>query len=362
MIACYVVTENPVPPAPEALLAAVVERAVWRAIQIVDEPGLLWNELFLQQPPFEARVSFTVGDALPADAITWMPWAGRELSQGEKACVGSPTATYRIEGPLLAGAVPLPGGEIKPHGPSSGGSSKTAASAEASTKDLPRRQAHFIAAVAAEIAIATSGVLVDVVSQRFRGPHAALVFTQASFDVREYVSVHAEGLVDSDLLHLHTHGLARFGRPDVEMGDVPRVALSFATHVLNEVAQHQALGNIVQNGESVVIDGDYHFAVSMTARSRDHVANEVVSLIDPPDAPQHDARAPRYSMSRFCEDVAEDLLAESKLDEALLWLTHGRELTPWRPELLRKRAAVLEHLGRADEAAEELRRAMDLET
>jgi hypothetical protein len=333
-----------VPPAADALLGALAARAVWRAVEVRGEPGLLWDELVLVQPPFEARVCFTVGDALPAEVATWMPWAGRDLGEDERALLLRPGATYRIEGPVLAGGEELPGPNRKK---------------QAGDKDLPRRGAQFLAAVAAEIALAVEGVLVDVVSQRFHAPEAALRFTEARFDVRDYVSVHAEATEEG--LHLHTHGLARFGRADVEMGHVPREALSFGTHVLNEVAQHQALGNIVANGETVLIDGEYPFAVSMTARSGEHVGNPVIALVDPPDAPGRDPRAPRFTLSRFCEEVADDLIREGNLGESLHWLVLAADLAP-RESVFRKRAGLYEEMGDLARAAEDRARADSAES
>lgn len=347
MIVYYVLAGRPVPPSPEALVAALGERGVWRDLSASTDT-LVWDALTLSQPPFEATVFFTVGDALPVEVREWMPWAGMALDDDARELLMRPVATFRVEVAEPEGmSVQGPSGTTRIEGPT------------AEMKDAPRRGAQLAAAVAAEIAMALDGVVVDVPAQRFWSAEAAPALAGASFDVRNYVSVHADA-VDDAMLHLHTHGLERFGKPDVEMGDVPRHMLSFGTHVLNEVAQHQALGNRMKNGENVMIDGEYVFAVTSTARSREHCGNDVVALVDPPDAPQRDARAPRYTLSRFAEDVADDLLRESDLEGALQWLSTSILLAPWRAQAWRKRAGVNENMARPDDCAADLAQAESL--
>lgn len=355
MILYYVVSNRPLPPTPESLLSAIRARKVWRDLQPSKETGPVWDELHLVDLPHEALVHFTVGSALPAVVLEWTQWAAGGLSAAEKQLLQTPSATYRIE-------MPQPrGGAMEVAGP--GG--LTRIEAEPSVKDAARRGAQLGAAVAAEISVLVEGVLVDVPGQRFWSPADVERFTQAAFDVRDYVTVHAElqsaSAEEMPLLFLHTHGLMRFGRPDVEMGDVPRDMLGFGTHVLNEVSHHQALGNVVKNGETVLVDEDYAFSVSSTSRSRLHCGNDVIALADPMDVLHRDAHVPRFTLARFAEDVADDLLGKSDLAGAHRWLTLSVTLAPYRAVAWRKRAAVNEHLSRPGEAASDLARAADAE-
>lgn len=349
LITHYIVSTHSVPVPPDALESAIRARGVWRETAVEPPADRLWSRLALLQGPFEVRVAFTVGDALPPAVREWLAWGAAALSPEALGCVEAPAATLRVESRLHEGGERLLGVQ-EPRSPT-----ETAA-----LKDLPRRAAHFAAAVAAEIVRVSGGVLVDVPAQRFWEAERAEVFTQGGFDVRNFVSVHADATDDG--FHLHTHGMARFGRADLEIAHVPREALSFGTHVLNEVAHHQALGNVVRNGETVVVDEAYAFALSATSRNGAHVGNDVLALVDPVDAARRDTYVPREPLGRFCEDVADDLLREADLDGALRWLSSSVNVAPHRPSAWRKRAGVLAHLGRKGASDADLAEATALES
>lgn len=344
----WIVTDQPIPPSPSALLASLRERGVWSDTSTTGEAGLLWSTLRLVSAPFEVDLSFTVGDALPPSVRDWLPWAGRDLDDAGLACLHRPRATYCIRSRPAGGGVPL-----------TGPTERQPTADERAAKDNPRRAACFTSAVSAETALAVSGVLIDACAQRFWHGSRLSPFLGGAFDVRDYVSVHAQAGPHG--LELHTHGLRRFGRVDVEMGHVPHDALPFGTRVLNEISQHQALGNVVRNGETLVVDGEYAFSLSATSKSGSHVGNEVLALVDPSDAPHRDARAPRQTLARFCEDVADEMLTQPDLQGALRWLSHAVLLAPMISRLLRKRAGVLAHLGREADANADMENARALE-
>lgn len=272
-----------------------------------DDP--LWDALQVGT----THVAFTVGSAIPEKVLTWMPWAGRDLSPAARDLLAAPASTLRVDGPT-------PGAEA----------------------------AARVAGVAARLALLCDGVLIDLAAQRFWGGDALRRRLQAPFDVRDYVSVHAEVGEDATLL-LHTHGMVRFACPDLEMAGVPRDLLPFATQALNEVAHHQATGHDVRPFERVTVD-DYAFGIVRSARSAAHCENDVLALVDPGDLGQRDAAAPRHVLAGFALDVAADLEREEQHAAALPWLDHAVALAPRRPEAWRRRAAACDRLGRAEEA------------
>ena len=80
----------------------------------------------------------------------------------------------------------------------------------------------------------------------------ARFFARPEFDVRDHVLM----LCDADeqtpgRLHVHTRGLRKFARPDLDVRRVPAVARDGAGELLQRLAQWQALGGCLHAGQTV---------------------------------------------------------------------------------------------------------------
>jgi len=282
----FIASPGPLPPSPSTF----VEDDAWT---LEGQPEPVWDRLALQGGRVAVVVHFTVGNALPPAVMAeWHAFAGRASDESSRTVLAAPASTFRVE---------------------------------VSPDALDARRVEAVAQLAAALTGAVEGVLVDVAAQRFWVAGSKF---ESAFDVRTYVSVHAE-LDEHGLLSMHTHGLARFGRPDLELARVPQLLLPFGTQVLNEVAQHLALGSTIRIGEAVRVD-DYRFVAAASERHVEHCANETLALLDPPEAPDRDVAAPRNTLADFAEDVARDLAARGRDAEAIPWVDAALQVAPHR--------------------------------
>jgi hypothetical protein len=283
----------------------------------VAESEAVFDRLHLVGGPGEVVVYHTVGQGLPkAIAEEWLAWAGPGLDAAQRLLVAEPTSTLRIETTV--------GGEA-------------------------HQAARWGFAVAAEMALLLDAVLIDVAAVRLWAPRDLDRFTGSELDVRSWVSVHAEPNEDSTY-DLHTHGLARLGGLDLEMGGVVEPLLPFGVRALNELASHQVAGHTIRSGEPVLVEQEYAFSLSSSARFAEHCQNGVLALVDPPEAPHRDVRSPRNTLARFAHDVALELVGAHRLLEARPMLDQAIALAPWRPTAYEARADILAALGDTDAA------------
>jgi hypothetical protein len=93
----------------------------------------------------------------------------------------------------------------------------------------------FATQIARRLATLADGVVMDVSAYRFFGPAGWPVEDPiAEFDVREHVHIHIEG----DTGWFHTHGLIKFGRPELEIYEVPEQLGVTAYAMLFDIAQY----------------------------------------------------------------------------------------------------------------------------
>ncbi len=88
------------------------------------------------------------------------------------------------------------------------------------------------------------GVAVDLTSFKLHSGLDVEEITELDFDIRDHLTVHAQVLSESDpLLWVHTHGLAKFAAPDVEMFRIAEADLSAAETFFYELAADLAFGS-----------------------------------------------------------------------------------------------------------------------
>ena len=122
--------------------------------------------------------------------------------------------------------------------------------------ELTRREAPigaFIQAgmeLADAIAMQGRGVIMDPFAQRVVLPGEWQVEERAyTVDPREHVAVHF--VEDSTGLWVHTHGLAKFGRPEFELFDLPAEAADLAYALVMDLSGYVIDGPVVAPGSTL---------------------------------------------------------------------------------------------------------------
>ncbi len=115
----------------------------------------------------------------------------------------------------------------------------------------PWRAVLFHAELADRLAALSEGVFLDEVTHRYCLPGTWRVANaRRPVDAREHVVIHME-IVTKRALWVHTHGLIKFGHPELEIVDLPEPLGEPACRLLIETAQGSILGESLQPGERV---------------------------------------------------------------------------------------------------------------
>lgn len=112
-----------------------------------------------------------------------------------------------------------------------------------------------LAALADRAAELTGGVVTDFAAQRMYAPGAWRIDEPiGELDVREHVIVHfvTDGQADA---WVHTHGLAKFGRPELEVFDLESGSIEAVGRVLLEVGQYTMDGALIAPGQTMDLAG-----------------------------------------------------------------------------------------------------------
>jgi hypothetical protein len=105
----------------------------------------------------------------------------------------------------------------------------------------------FATRLAKRLAALGDGVVMDTSSYRFFGPEGWPVENpNPEFDVREHVHIH----IESDSRWFHTHGLIKFGRPELEIYDVPPEMDAVAMATLLDIAQYVISSAMIEPGQT----------------------------------------------------------------------------------------------------------------
>ncbi|MDB6030902.1 MAG: hypothetical protein JWM16_1240 [Verrucomicrobiales bacterium] len=136
----------------------------------------------------------------------------------------------------------------------------------------------FATRVAQRLAALGDGIVMDTCAYRFFGPEGWPVQEPLpDFDAREHVHVHLE----SDSNWLHTHGLIKFGRPELEIYDVPPELHYAAFEMLLNTAQYVITSTIITPKQTCG-DPDQPFYAREGTRNREGHWNDlaVLELVD----------------------------------------------------------------------------------
>lgn len=150
-------------------------------------------------------------------------------------------------------------------------------------KDVPEAVA-FATSLARRLAALGDGIVMDICAYRFFGPAGWPVEEpRPGFDAREHVHVHAESADDEerDGSWFHTHGLLKFGRPEMEIYNVPPAFYGTAYGMLMDLAQYVITTAIIEPGQTC---GDpnqpFHARVGTRNREGHWEDRSVLELVD----------------------------------------------------------------------------------
>jgi hypothetical protein len=134
----------------------------------------------------------------------------------------------------------------------------------------------FATRLAQRLALLGDGVVMDTSAYRFFGPEGWPVPEPIpDFDAREHIHIHA--VAD----WFHTHGLIKFGRPELEMYDVPPELEMVAFTTLLDIAQYVATSELIEPGHTCGDPSQPFYARTGTKNREDHWGDtSVLELVD----------------------------------------------------------------------------------
>lgn len=136
---------------------------------------------------------------------------------------------------------------------------------------------------AASLARAVNGVIRDVQTKLVFTPREARkILKSPEFLISDHVLTHT--LVDPDGgtgLWIHTHGMGKFGRPDIEMRAVPDQYEPLAVHALLTVADYMSQGAVVKPGETLQLGRAFlTFTLASPVLGAEEFPNGVIRITD----------------------------------------------------------------------------------
>lgn len=136
----------------------------------------------------------------------------------------------------------------------------------------------FATRLALRLATLADGIVMDTRAYRFFGPTGWPVEgAMPEFDVREHVHIH----IESDSRWFHTHGLIKFGRPELEIYDVPEELDDTAFATLLDIAQYVVTSTLIEPGQTCGDPSRPFHAREGTKNRKDHWNDvSVLELVD----------------------------------------------------------------------------------
>ena len=136
----------------------------------------------------------------------------------------------------------------------------------------------FATRIARRLAALGDGVVMDTAAYRFFGPEGWPVEEpNPEFDVREHVQIHFE----TDAQWMHTHGLIKFGRPEMEIYDVPPELNEIAYGLLLDISQYVITSALIEPGQTCGDPEQPFYAREGTKNRKDHWNDlPVLELVD----------------------------------------------------------------------------------
>jgi tetratricopeptide (TPR) repeat protein len=196
----------------------------------------------------------------------------------------------------------------------------------------------------------TEGAVVDPQAQTTWG--AELLAAALTGGPRAHLTVHNEAW-SADRRWLHTHGLRKFGRPELDLADIPVALEPEGQALLLDVADNLALGEQLSAGQEIVLDELGSLVALPASPDLDHQAPwGRLRLCDVPTPPQRQGVSARLILARMALAEAERLRLNGDLAGALEVIERALAADSDDSEALALKARILLDDGRSHEALE----------
>ena len=136
----------------------------------------------------------------------------------------------------------------------------------------------FAARLAQRMAALGDGIVMDTAAFRYFGPAGWAVDDPiGEFDAREHVHLH----IGEESRWFHTHGLIKFGRPEMEIYDVPPEMDQAAWAMMFDLSQYIITTALVEPGQTCGDPNQPFYAREGTKNQKDHWEGiSVLELVD----------------------------------------------------------------------------------
>jgi tetratricopeptide (TPR) repeat protein len=196
----------------------------------------------------------------------------------------------------------------------------------------------------------TEGAVVDPQAQTAWS--AELLASALTSGPRAHLTIHNEAW-GADRRWLHTHGLRKFGRPELDLADVPVALEPEGQALLLDVADNLALGERLSAGQEVALDELGSLIALPASPDLDHQAPwGRLRLCDVPTPPQRQSASARRILARMALAEAERLRMNVALVDALDVIERALAADSDDSEALALKARILLDDGRSHEALE----------
>jgi hypothetical protein len=150
-----------------------------------------------------------------------------------------------------------------------------------SGKDI-KEAVSFATQLARRLAAVGDGIVMDTSAYRFFGASGWPVDNPLEgFDVREHVNIHMETGSGDDPRWFHTHGMLKFGCPEMEIYDVPSEFDNAAYTMLLDIAQYVVTTAIIEPGQTCGDPNQPFYAREGTKNREGHWEDlPVLELVD----------------------------------------------------------------------------------
>ena len=147
---------------------------------------------------------------------------------------------------------------------------------EAPGKEV-RETVVFATQLAKRLAALADGIVMDTSAWRFFGPTGWPVENPiGEFDAREHVHLH----IEAESRWFHTHGLIKFGRPEMEIYDVPPELDQVAFTTLLDISQYVITSALIQPGQTCGNETQPFYARAGKQNSAHWKGVPVLELVD----------------------------------------------------------------------------------
>jgi tetratricopeptide (TPR) repeat protein len=205
----------------------------------------------------------------------------------------------------------------------------------------------------------TEGAALDPLAQT--AWNADLVTAAIAGGPRAHITIDNEAW-SADSRWLHTHGLAKFGRSELDFVDIPVALESEAQSLLLDIADNLAQGPQLSAGQEIALDELGALVAFPATPDLDHQAPwGRLRLYDAPTPPQRQTRSARLTIARVALADAERLRSNGETSSALEVIERALAANSDDIQALALKARILLDNGHSHDALE-LGELMELRT